>query len=255
MLSLEKSAGLQNVAQVPGVSGYMKKMLVANKVATHFFITPLKSKARTFSLRWTDFSRLKVFRLAVVLLIANLAACSLGGGGAPQVHYYRLPAITVEKQPQPRYREILIRPVKASGLYHERAILYSLKEKPLELKRYHYRLWVQTPAELIHQALYQGLSASGLAQQPGREPAGQLPDITIDTGIISFERIIEGSQVTVRVALEVSLSREAKDFQWTGQYQSMQQLQTTEMHSSAEAFGRALQEITSMLVDDLLKTP
>lgn len=194
-----------------------------------------------------------MLRLVVVLLIAGLSACSLGGGGAPQVHYYRLPAIIVEKQPQPHYSEILIRPVKASGLYHERAILYSTKEKPLELKRYHYRFWAQAPTELIHQALYQGLTASGLAKQVSRKPARQSPDIIIGTRIISFERVMEGSQVEVRVVLEVALRRETGEGHWTKQYQSTQQLHTTAMHSSAEAFGRALQEITSLLVEDLLK--
>jgi len=194
-----------------------------------------------------------MFRLVVVLFIAGLAACGLGGGAVPQVYYYRLPVISVEKQPQPHYNEILIRPVKASGLYHERAILYSLKEKPLELKRYHYHFWAQAPAELVYQALSQGLAASGLAQQPGLESAEQLPDITLDTGIISFDRVIEGSQVVIRVVLEVTLKREAGEAYRKKQYKSTQQLQTTEMHASAEAFGRALQEITALLIDDLLK--
>ncbi len=194
-----------------------------------------------------------MIRLIVVLLTAGLAACSFGGGIAPQIHYYRLPVITIEKQPQSHYSEILIRPVKASGLYHERAMLYIAKEKPLELKRYHYRFWAQPPAELIHQGLYQGLSASGLAKQVSRKPVMQSPDIIIDTDITSFERIIEGSKVEVRVALEVTLKRETDGSQWTKQYQSIEQLQTSDIHASAEAFGRALQEIISLLVEDLLK--
>ncbi len=59
LINLEKLAGSRKSAQTPELPGYMKKVLITNKVITHFFITPFKSIADTAFSRPTDFSRIK----------------------------------------------------------------------------------------------------------------------------------------------------------------------------------------------------
>ena len=110
---------------------------------------------------------IRIFLL--ILSVNSLTACSLGGAPVPQDHYYKLPQLVISPLEEPRFKQLLIKPVKATGLYHDRAILYIEQEKPLELQRYHYNFWSETPANLLHNALYQGLSSSGLSQKISRD--------------------------------------------------------------------------------------
>ena len=195
-----------------------------------------------------------MYRLIIsVVLVCCLQACSLGGGTAPENHYYRIPEITVEQQTSTGLHSVVIKPVKASGLYHERAILYVEKTRPLELKRYHYNFWSETPANLLQDALYQGLSSSKLATQISREMNASRPDLIINSRIVNFERVIDDSTVDVEVALDVTvLSGKDASKSWSRRYQSTQHIDSTDMYYSAKAFGRALQQITEQLVADLL---
>lgn len=197
---------------------------------------------------------MKIFRLIfIVLLISFVEACSLGGGEAPRDHFYRIPEISFDRKAESIYESIVVKSVKASGLYHERAILFIEKDKPLELQRYHYNFWSTTPAELIHEALIQAFQSSGIASHVTRDITAYRPDYIIDTRIIHFERLIDGSDVSVEVALEISVRDGLKAaHHWTRRYQSSQKLTSTDMHLSAEAFGKALQVINTEIVNDML---
>jgi len=198
-----------------------------------------------------------MFRIIILLLIINnVISCSLGGGPAPQDHYYRLPEVkldVLDQSAQAVYKHIVIKPVKSTGLYHERAILFIESDKPLELQRYHYSFWSSTPAELCHNALYQGLKSSGIATHIGRDISEIRPDYIIDTRIIQFERFIDNSAANIQVSLEMSVrSGQPTGPMWTKRYSVTRQLQTTNMHDSAQAFGEALREVSQNLVNDLL---
>jgi len=64
IFNLEKSVGRTSIAQALDSLGYMKKMLITNKVTTHFFITPFKSTSDILHALPTAFSRIKPFRLS-----------------------------------------------------------------------------------------------------------------------------------------------------------------------------------------------
>jgi len=198
-----------------------------------------------------------MLRIFILLLIINsIVACSLGGGPAPQDHYYRLPEVKLDglnESTAATYKHIVIKPVKATGLYHERAILFIESDKPLELQRYHYSFWSSTPAELSHNALYQGLQSSGIVTHVSRNLSELRPDYIIDTRIIQFERFIDNSTVNIQLALEVSVrSGQPSGLMWTKRYKVNKQLETHDMHASAEAFGEAFKEISALLVNDLV---
>jgi len=57
VLNLEKSVGLRKSAQALDMSITMKKMLITNKVTTHFFMTLSKSIACASFSPSTNFSR------------------------------------------------------------------------------------------------------------------------------------------------------------------------------------------------------
>lgn len=194
-----------------------------------------------------------MFRLILLLLLVNnICGCSLGGGPAPKDHFYRLPEVALESQAA-SYKSIVIKTVKSTGLYHERAILFIESDKPLELQRYHYSFWSTTPAELVHNALHQGILSSGIADQVNRELTENRPDFIVDTRIIHFERIINGQNVNIEIELEVSVkSGSLSGDAWTKRYNVNEGLQSTDMHSTAEAFGAALKTISKELKEDLL---
>ncbi|MCW8936249.1 MAG: ABC-type transport auxiliary lipoprotein family protein [Gammaproteobacteria bacterium] len=198
-----------------------------------------------------------MLRIVILLLIINnIVSCSLGGGPAPQDHFYRLPEVKLDglsESSQVSYKNIVIKPVKATGLYHERAILFIESHKPLELQRYHYSFWSSTPAELTHNALYEGLRSSGIVTHVSRGLSELRPDYIIDTRIIQFERYIDNSAVNIQLALDISVrSGHTAGLTWTKRYKVSKTLDSTDMHASAEAFGEAFKEISTLLVNDLL---
>ena len=194
-----------------------------------------------------------MFRLILLLLLVNnIWGCSLGGGPAPKDHFYRLAEVSLESQAV-FYKSIVIQPVKSSGLYHERAILFIESDKPLELQRYHYSFWTTTPAELVHNALYQGLSSSSISDQVNREITENRPDFIVDTRIIHFERIINGQNLNIEIELEVTVRcGNLTGDTWTKRYKVNEALQNTSMHSTAEAFGAGMKLISKELVSDIM---
>jgi len=194
--------------------------------------------------------------LSVLCLLGLLTACGLGGANVPQSHFYRLPSITLPAQPQ-QFSHLVIRPVQANGLYHERTMLYAEQSQPLQLQRYHYHLWAEKPAELIGKALYQGLHSSGLAAEISRELLQPEQAVYIDTRIEQFERLIlddgMADGVKVQVALQFTVRGTAhSDADWVKTYTAEVSPSGQRMHDSVEAFGRALQQIMQQLVADLL---
>lgn len=198
--------------------------------------------------------------LGVLCLLGLLSACGLGGANVPETHFYRLPAISLAAQSQ-LYSQLVIHPVRASGLYHERAMLYAEQARPLQLQRYHYHLWAEKPAELIGKALYQGLNSSGIAAELSRGLLRPEQAAAIDTRIEQFERLVDADGmadgVKVQVALQFSVRGAAhsdgdSDGEWVKTYRAEVAARSQRMHDTAEAYGEALQQITQQLVVDLL---
>ncbi len=202
-----------------------------------------------------------VFRsLAILSLLSVLTACGLGGANVPETHFYRLPTITLPAHPQ-QFSHLVIRPVQASGLYHERAMLYAEQSRPLQLQRYHYHLWAEKPAELTGRALYQGLHSSGIAADVSRGLLQLEQAVNIDTRIEQFERLIlnDGMADGVRVLVALQFTvRGSDNGQVNGAYDLVKtysadvSLPGLRMHDTAAAYGEALQQIMQQLVADLL---
>lgn len=188
-----------------------------------------------------------------VFLIQLLTACGIGGGSIPGDHFYRVPVVSLPAQPAPVLDEILVKPVKVSGLLHDRAILYVELDKPLELQRYHYNFWAESPANLVQNALYQGFASAGLATRVTRELGNTRPEMVLSSHLRHFERHINGSEVSAEVELDVTLSSEVnQELNWSKTYRSSQAVNSLNMHDSANAFGIALESVASQLLNDIL---
>ena len=108
-----------------------------------------------------------------------------------------LPAGAVVAQaPKQLFKKILIRPVQVEGLYHERSMLYVEEHAPLEVKRYHYHYWVETPARLVQKHMQKYLLASGIANDVTLNPSYESADIEIIPVITGFERLIQNGTIS-----------------------------------------------------------
>jgi hypothetical protein len=86
-MNLEKAVDSTQIAQALDLPGYMKKMLITNKVTPHFFITPFKSKSISYTLYAlpTALSRIKqttrlhgIFRAMIIFLVTGWkSSCAL----------------------------------------------------------------------------------------------------------------------------------------------------------------------------------
>ncbi len=183
----------------------------------------------------------------------TLMACSLGGGNLPSDHFYRLTPVQIQPVDSVLFDQIQVRPVNVSGLLHDRAILYSNASSPLELKPYHYHYWADSPAYLLHQALYQGINSSQLSTLVSRSTTQSAPDLVINSRLLHFERRFSSSSSTVIVELEVWLDYADKAVpSWSKVYRVELQQQQQAIYSAIESFSLATQEIVQQLINDLL---
>lgn len=70
--------------------------------------------------------------------------------------------------------------LRSDGLHDEMTILYTNTDTPLELHRYHYNHWTDSPPRLIQESLLKYLRKPRLVQNVMRYDPGQQMDGTID---------------------------------------------------------------------------
>ncbi len=191
-----------------------------------------------------------MFRIFILLsTLFLITACSLGGS-VPRDHYYRMADIKLASLDNELFQHVVIKPVKVSGLLHERAILYVDKQRPLEIQRYHYHFWSQTPADLVQQALSQAFTSSRAAGRVSLELGEQRADLVIASRLQRFERLIDGDSATIEIELEIS-TRSREGDNWTQTYRASKLLDSLSMHDSAQAFSGSLQQVMQQLLDDI----
>ena len=183
----------------------------------------------------------KFFLLPLCLVYLN--ACSISGGAIPQDHFYRLP--TIETASYVQQKNIIVKPVRVDGLYHERSMLYVNQNEPLEIKRYSYHYWVETPASLILKSLTAYLSANKQADL-------NTANIELLPGLLNFERLVSlgKAEAYIKLHIEVNhLNHPEKSF--TKTYEARIAASSMNMYDTVSAFGKALDEIAKVLVSDL----
>lgn len=173
---------------------------------------------------------MKLFLKQLILLVAGfmLASCSLPGGNIPADHFYRLPVAL----PVTTATNVVIQPVRAEGLYNERALLFVEQSRPLELQRYDYHFWAQTPAQLAQHYL------QGCMPQIA---ANKQPSLQLAVTITSFERVVESGKAVALVKLRIN-NRE---------YIASVAANAMDMHATVEAFGAAMQQVCETAARDL----
>ena len=194
----------------------------------------------------------KGFMLLVCVLLT--VSCGLPGGEIPADHYYRLPDAQAEKLSTPVVENLLFNPVRVEGLYHERSILYVEQSAPLEIKRYHYHYWVETPAKLVQKYIHSYLYQSNISRHILANVSDVRPDIETDMTITQFERIVDQGNDQIVVNLKVSVKNNKDSNKgFTKDYTSKVEVGAGTMYATVEGFGVALNDIMTNFINDLNK--
>lgn len=192
------------------------------------------------------------FRL-VIVLSGILAGCA-GPGAVPEDHYYTLhfdgSGASLAKLHTPT--TVHIAPLQAGGIYADRPIVYHTTEKPLELHRYHYHYWSDSPSALLSQGLTECLRAAGVATRAGQRETGGL----LVTGrVLGMDRILDGGARYGSIELELGVERSGHgEPVFVKTYSAKVRASGEAMHDTATAFSKAFEGICNDFMGDLNKS-
>jgi len=142
--------------------------------------------------------------------------------------------------------------VQASGMLHERALLFVREQQPLEVSPYHYYYWVNTPASLLQQHLLNYLHHKNFATSQYRYRADTPADFRLETELLHFERYIQKNTAEARVELELLLrDNRNQRILLRKHYRQNTKAASMEMADTASAFGAALTAIYAQFANDV----
>jgi ABC-type uncharacterized transport system auxiliary subunit len=192
--------------------------------------------------------------LASLLLPLLLGACAGGAPPAPDDHYYRLlPSQPPARAATPPIAGTLkVEPVKAYGIYRERALLYARQTHPEGLQQHRYHYWIDTPTRLIRDQLVDYLRASGVAHRVAGAQIAQHGDVRLKLTLKQFERVIGADRGTsVRVALDAVITdSRGHPLKITGYARELAAADAS-IPASVNALNLALRQIYGELLGDL----
>lgn len=191
--------------------------------------------------------------LLILMFTVFLTGCSITGNPVPQDHFYRLPEVTIEPQESNSIGSLQLVSVTADGLYNERNLLYVDASRPLEVNRYHYHYWLESPLTLIGKYFANALKKSLVSNHFIDAGEKNSADVRMSVKIVRFERVISDSGFSVQVALLVTMDYTARKVErWQKMYKVDHEVDSGDMHDTASAFGDVLNSISQMLIRDLV---
>lgn len=192
-------------------------------------------------------------RIVACLLLLAVTGCS-STAPVPEDRFYRLERVQpVQSLERPLLTGgLVVGDVHADPMRSGRAILYGNRDRPLQLKRYHYEFWVDQPPRMVHQVLVSWLRASGVA-----DSVADGDDLSaswrLSAQLLKFEEIRDSSGVAqVEVAMQFSLSSASSNQPlWTRDYARRQPVGGEQMYATAQAMQAALTGLFADLQADL----
>ena len=147
----------------------------------------------------------------IKLLVCFITLVLMGCQSAPPVpadKYYRLEAVSGEPSARTILNETLfIEPVRADGLYAERAMLFAPGNEPRELQQYHYQYWIEPPRVLLQEHIRASFEAMAIAPHVTDIASGNGAGYLLNARILRLEKIIDGSKTRAVVSLHFALQR------------------------------------------------
>ncbi len=193
----------------------------------------------------------KFFILAII-------AAGLSGCAQPELpvdHFYRLDVAVPEKVFSTPLIDGVVEVGKFSayGLVARRAIVYSAKNLPLELRDYNYHFWTAPPPIMLRDQLVEYLRAAAAAKTVVTPEMRISPDYVLAVKIKRLEKI-NGQRPMVTVELEMMLRNVRDDKQiFFNTYAVELKSTNNSVTEAVKAINRALGQIYASFVNDLAK--
>jgi cholesterol transport system auxiliary component len=193
----------------------------------------------------------RIFTLGSILL---LGACF--GGAAPSDSFYRLEVPSPAALPSPALQGIVeVGRFAAEGLTGERALLYSYRDKPDQVLRYGYQLWVEPPAVLLETEMVRLLRDAQVAPTVVTADLRVPPDFLIEGRLHRFEQVI-GSPFGVVVEMELNLVRlRTSELLLQRRYRVEKPTFGDQPAEAVQAYQAAVGEIFGRFLTDLAQKP
>lgn len=188
-------------------------------------------------------------RLAAALLILSavfLSACQ-SAPPVPENRYYRVHASSAAAPATPVLKtEVAVLPLRAEGLYSERALLFS--DGARTLQQYHYHHWLYAPNRLLQEFLVGQFGQAGLAAKVHRAEHTNESAYAVSGRIVNLERI--APQNKARVTLELRLDKHGKRL-WQQIYSAEEVMAENSIPAYVLSTEHALQRIAADFVGDV----
>lgn len=179
-----------------------------------------------------------------------LGACSQPP--VPKDSFYRLEADLPQRQfaepPLPGVVEISR--FSADGVINERALAYTDPDGKLQQYSYHY--WVESPTQLVQDALVRAFRESGAAVRAVTPAMRLRPHYLMQGKLHRFEQVMQGESARAVVELEVSLTQ-ARDgaLILLETYRVERPARDDSVRAAVNALRAAVADLTARLLDDL----
>lgn len=193
-------------------------------------------------------------RIAVILVafaILLLAGCQ-SLPSVPVHKYYRLQALAAAghdtKATVLLSGALAVRPLRAEGLYGERAIVFSDAQQR-SLQQYHYHHWFYSPEQLVQEHLAERLRQSGIATEVKLAERGNDGQYLVSGRILRFDMVL-ASQPMAAATLELRLEK-ANRVLWRQTYAAKVATVDGSMTGFAATMDIALARIYGEFLGDL----
>lgn len=189
----------------------------------------------------------------VVAFAVLLSACA-ANAPVPEDRFYHLQLAAPAPVASALSGALEVDYTHADPLRSGRAVVYSDSRAPLQLKRYHYAFWADQPPRLVHRALMEYLREAGTAERVVAPGQGARAGYRLESRLLKFEQLRNGTAVAVEAALQVSVQRlPAGPALWTRTYTRREAAAGDDLHASAQAMQVALAGVFQALNRDLLQ--
>lgn len=191
--------------------------------------------------------------VTIFIMMIALSAC-MTSTVIPEDRFYRLPDIHIDHaNKKPVFsKALVVGKISAEGLYHERSMLYIDASHPLELRRYHYQYWTQTPSNLLQQYLIDYLHAVNASKRiVATQGIGDKNLGIIKGRLLRFERVMKPDKTTIQVSLVLQYHELGQTRLFEHEYQRDVAAADQSMQATVIAYSEALQQIFTAFLHDL----
>ncbi|MGR9106854.1 MAG: ABC-type transport auxiliary lipoprotein family protein [Gammaproteobacteria bacterium] len=179
------------------------------------------------------------------LLWAAICACQ--SGPAPRETYYQLaPRVPQEALHPKSCGTILVGRFATQGFAGGRPIVFREREDSLEIQRYHYHLWSETPAAMFQNAILRSLRATGLARYVVTPAERAAADWIVSGNILRIEHYPNSTPARVEIEAEFGIiAANTRHILSMKRYLETEPAASRRVEDAVSAFNTALERIVA----------